>query len=98
MHCVSRLPRLAVVTLIAVGLLFCSVLPPTTAMSAVRLPDLPKGSLVQPVDCTRYCVRWVLCYTPTNCVPCPDPCRSWFKHTCAEWKTACLPGHPRYRF
>ena len=96
MHRVSLLPKLAGLAVIAAGLLVCSVLPSAAAMSAVPSPGLPKGSLVQPADCIRYCVRWVICYVPnkpSSCVPCPSPCRSLLARKCAEWATACPGGH-----
>jgi hypothetical protein len=96
MRRVSLLLKLAGLTVIAAGLLVCSVFPSAAAISAVPSPGLPKDSLVQSADCIRYCVRWVICYVPgkaSSCVPCPSPCRSLLRRTCAEWATACPGGH-----
>jgi hypothetical protein len=63
------------------------------AFGPVAVQGFPEGSIVQPIDCIKYCIRKEFCTVVKGRVAC-RPCssaRNWCH--CVEWATACPGGH-----
>jgi hypothetical protein len=64
------------------------------APGPVAVQGFPEGSIVQPIDCIKYCVRKEFCtYVKGRgftCRPCSFNSRACH---CVEWATACPGGH-----
>jgi hypothetical protein len=68
---------------------------PMAALSPAAIEGLSASSVVQPIDCIKYCVKAEKCRRnpSTGHVVC-EPCRSGTPRcACKQWATACPGGH-----